>query len=105
MRLAEWLSLHVRSWKAFVECQLTEDARTRANAVGADAIFRFESVRICLHATAEAQHQVKGRLLLDVVVRQRAAVLELLAREDQTLLVRRDALLVLDLGLHIVNRV
>ena len=34
-------------------------------------------------------------LLLDVVVRQRAAVLELLAREDQALLVRRDPLLVL----------
>ena len=44
-------------------------------------------------------------LLLDVVVRQRAAVLQLLAREDQALLVRRDALLVLDLLLHVFNRV
>ena len=33
-----------------------------------------------------------------------AAVLELLARKDQALLVRRDALLVLDLGLDVVNR-
>ena len=39
-------------------------------------------------------------LLLDVVVAQRAPVLELLAGEDQALLVRGDALLVLDLGLH-----
>merc|ERR1712185_21742 len=46
-----------------------------------------------LHATAEAEHQVERRLLLDVVVRQGAAVLELLAREDQALLVGRDALL------------
>ncbi|OBQ34350.1 MAG: hypothetical protein AN484_26720, partial [Aphanizomenon flos-aquae WA102] len=53
-----------------------------------------------LHAAAQAQHQVQRGLLLDVVVRQRAAVLQLLAREDQALLVRRDALLVLDLGLH-----
>jgi len=62
--------------------------------------------RIGLVSTAaEAQHQVKGRLLLDVVVRQGAAILQLLAGEDQALLVGRDALLVLDLGLDIVNRV
>ena len=48
---------------------------------------------------------MERRLLLDVVVRQRAAVLELLARKDQTLLVRRDPLLVLDLRLHVVDRV
>ncbi len=46
-----------------------------------------------------------ARTLLDVVVGERAAVLELLAGEDQALLVGRDALLVLDLGLHIVDRV
>jgi hypothetical protein len=45
------------------------------------------------------------RTLLDVVVRQRAAVLELLAGENQALLVRRDALLVLDFLLDIVNAV
>ena len=39
--------------------------------------------------------------LLDVVVRERAAVLELLAGEDQALLVGRDALLVLDLGIGV----
>ena len=40
-----------------------------------------------------------------LVVTQSAAVLELLAREDQPLLVRRDALLVLNLGLDVLNRV
>ncbi|GET93442.1 polyubiquitin, putative [Leishmania tarentolae] len=58
-----------------------------------------------LHAAAQAQHQVQRGLLLDVVVRERAALLQLLAGEDQALLVRRDALLVLDLGLHVLNRV
>ena len=48
---------------------------------------------------------MESRLLLDVVVGQGAAVLELLARENQALLVRGDALLVLDLGLHVVDRV
>ncbi len=48
---------------------------------------------------------MERRLLLDVVVGQRAPVFELLAREDQPLLVGRDALLVLDLGLHVLDRV
>ena len=53
--------------------------------------------------TAEAKHQVKGGLLLNVVVRESATVLELLASEDKALLIGRDALLVLNLGLHVVN--
>ena len=48
---------------------------------------------------------MEGGLLLDVVVGQRAAIFELLAREDEALLVGRDALLVLDLLLHVVDRV
>ena len=46
---------------------------------------------------------MESALLLDVVIRKGAAILELLASKDQTLLVRRDALLVLNLGLHIVD--
>jgi hypothetical protein len=53
-------------------------------------------------ATTETEDQVESRLLLDVVVGQGAAVLELLAGEDQALLVRGNALLVLDLGLDIL---
>ena len=44
-----------------------------------------------LVTAAQAQHEVERRLLLDVVVREGAAVLELLTREDQALLVRGDA--------------
>jgi len=43
--------------------------------------------------------------LLNVVVRESAAILELLAGEDQALLVGGNALLVLDLGLDIVDGV
>ena len=46
---------------------------------------------------------MKGGLLLDVVVGQSPAILELLAGKDQPLLVRGDALLVLDLGLDVLN--
>ena len=52
-----------------------------------------------------AYTKVKGALLLDVVVRKSAAILELLASEDEALLVRRTALLGLDLRFDVVNRV
>ena len=58
-----------------------------------------------LHATAEAQNQMECRLLLDIVVTQRLTILELLARKDQTLLVRRDALLILNLLLNVLDAV
>jgi hypothetical protein len=48
---------------------------------------------------------MERRLLLNVVVAQGAAILELLASKDQALLVRRNALLVLNLALDIVDRV
>ena len=56
-------------------------------------------------ATSQAEHEVEGRLLLDVVVRESAAVLELLASEDEALLIGRNTFLVLDLSLHVVNGV
>ena len=58
-----------------------------------------------LHTTSQTQHQVQGRVLADVVVRQRATVLQLLSSEDQSLLVRGDAILVLDLALDSVDGV
>jgi len=58
-----------------------------------------------LHATAETKDQMKSRLFLDVVIRQSAAVLELLASEDQALLVRWDTLLVLNLRLDVIDSV
>jgi len=48
---------------------------------------------------------VKGALLLDVVIAESATVFELLSSEDQALLVRRNAFLVLDLALDVVDSV
>ena len=48
-----------------------------------------------LHTSPQSEDQVKGRLLLDVVIGQRPAVLQLLTGEDQPLLVWGDSLLVL----------
>jgi hypothetical protein len=46
---------------------------------------------------------VEGGLLLNVIVGKGAAVLKLFACEDQALLVRRNAFLVLDLGFDVVD--
>ncbi len=81
------------------------DGRARLLQLGDQLRVVEDAARDLAVAATEAEDEVEGGLLLDVVVRERAAVLELLAREDQTLLVRRDALLVLDLGLDVVNRV
>jgi hypothetical protein len=48
---------------------------------------------------------MQGGLLLNVVISKCASILKLLAREDQTLLIRGDALLVLDLGLDHIDGV
>ena len=50
------------------------------------------------NATSQKRHQAYVGLLLDVVIRQGPAILKLFAREDQPLLIRWDALLVLNLG-------
>ena len=58
-----------------------------------------------LHSTTETQHQVKGAFLLDVVVAERTSILQLLAGKNQTLLIGRDAFLILNLGLHVIDRI
>ena len=57
------------------------------------------------HTTTQTEDQVQGRLLLDVVVGQSAAIFQLFAGKDQTLLVRRNSFLVLNLGFHIFDGV
>ena len=48
---------------------------------------------------------MEGGLLLDVVVGEGSAVLELLSSEDESLLIWWDSLLVLDLGLDVLDGV
>jgi len=78
-----------------VDLVVLEDGELGLLALVLDLLGRGVDLLLALlGAAAQPQHQVQRRLLLDVVVRQRAAVLELLAGEDQALLVWRDALLV-----------
>ena len=50
---------------------------------------------LVIHPATEPEDQVESALLLDVVVREGPAVLQLLASEDEPLLVGRDSFLVL----------
>ena len=66
--------------------------------------------KLCLfllraHASAQTQHQVEGGPLLNVVFRDGAAILELFAPKDQSLLIWRSSFFVLDPGLDILNGV
>jgi hypothetical protein len=56
-----------------------------------------------LHTATKTENEMESGLLLNVIIRQSATVLELLAGKDQALLVRRDTLLVLNLALDIVD--
>merc|ERR1712042_116684 len=56
-----------------------------------------------LLATTETKDKVKGRFLLDVVVREGASIFKLFASKDQPLLIWGNAFLILDFGLDIFN--
>ncbi len=56
-----------------------------------------------LHASTETKDQVKGGLLLNIVIRESATVFELLASKDQALLIWRNSFLVLNLRLDVVD--
>jgi len=58
-----------------------------------------------LHTTSESEDEMESGLLLDVIVAESAAILELLTGEDKSLLIGRNTFLVLDLGLDILNGV
>ena len=58
-----------------------------------------------LHTTSESEHEMEGGLLLDVVVGEGSAVLELLSSEDESLLIRWDTFFVLDLSLDVFDGV
>ena len=60
---------------------------------------------LLLLTTTETKHKVQGRVLLDRVVLESVAILQLLAGEDQALLVWWDTFLVLDLGLDVLDSI
>jgi hypothetical protein len=79
-------------------------------ALSADDLVTVESLSQqgqsgIVHPPTKSQHQVKSGFLLDIVVTQSASVFQLLSGKNKTLLVRRNPLFVLNLGLDIVDGV
>ena len=98
---AETLNLSVT-----VDLVVLEDGELHLLALVLDLLWGGVDLLLALlGSSTESQDEVKGGLLLDVVIGKSAAILELLACEDQALLVRWNSLLVLDLGLDIVDGV
>jgi len=64
-----------------------------------------ESLNEDLHTSSKSQDEMESRLLLDVVIGESSAILELLSGEDKSLLVWWDTFLILDLGLDILDSV
>ena len=64
-----------------------------------------ESLHKDLHATAETEDEMESGLLLDVIVGEGSAIFELLTSKDEPLLIGRNAFLVLNLSLDIVDSV
>ena len=62
---------------------------------------------LCLRSVSspESKDEVESGVLLDVVISQGSTVIELLSSKDETLLIRRDSLLVLDLLLELEDSV
>jgi hypothetical protein len=58
-----------------------------------------------LAPTTETEDKMEGALLLDVVIREGATILELFTSENETLLIGGDTFLVLNLALDVVDRV
>jgi len=64
-----------------------------------------ESLDEDLHTTSKSKDEMESRLFLNVVVGEGSAVFELLSSEDESLLIWRNTLLVLDLSLDVFNGV
>ena len=56
-------------------------------------------------SSTKTKYQMESALLLDAVVTDGTAVLKLLTGEDETLLIRRDTLLIMNLRLHAIDAV
>src|SRR5210317_394947 len=65
----------------------------------------YVRVGFALTTTPETKNEVQGRLFLDVIIRECTSILELFTSENESLLIRWNTLLVLDLSLDVIDRV
>lgn len=58
-----------------------------------------------LSSSSKTEDQMKGGFLLDVVIRQSTTIFQLFTSKNQSLLIRWNSFLILNLSLNIVNRI
>ena len=81
-----------RKTAAFFVLDLRFDIVNRVTGLNVEGdCFAGQSFDEDLHSTSETQHQVERGLLLNVVIRKRAPILQLFAGEYETLLIWRNA--------------
>ena len=68
-------------------------------------MFLSQKLLVFSLTTSEAENEMEGGFLLDVVVRKGSAILELLTSEDESLLIWGNTFLILDLSLDVLNGV
>jgi len=90
----------------FVNLVVLENRKLDLLFLVLDLLGGGEGLLLALLATSsQAEDEMESRLLLDVVIRQSATIFQLLASEDQTLLIGRNSLFVLDLSLDIFDAI
>jgi len=93
-------------WDSFLVLNFLLDVLDAVRALDLEGdCLAGESLDEDLHASSEPEDQVKGGLLLDVIVGECPAVLQLLAGEDEPLLIRWDSFLILDFLFDILDAV
>jgi len=55
------------------------------------------------YPTTQPENKMQSTLLLDIIIRKHTSILKLLPSKNQTLLIRRNPLLILNLALDIVD--
>ena len=65
--------------------------------------FGIDLLLTLLTSTTKTKDQVKCRFFLNIVITECPTIFQLLSSKDQTLLIRRNSLFILNLGLDIIN--
>jgi len=67
-------------------------------------VFLSKSCNSGFHTTtSKSENKVESRFFLDVVIGKSASIFELFSSEDESLLIRRNSFLILDLSLHVID--
>ena len=98
-----WGTLPVKAIDFAILIYLIVFQNSQLNLLSLMLVLLGSGVRLLpfLSTTTKSQHKMKSGLLLNVVVRQSTSIFQLLASKDQSLLVRRNSFLILDLDLYI----